>query len=95
MAREVERCVLVGDRLPEDERKAVMEVLGKGRVSEWNEVARGPTAIADDEPRPVPLEGMSAIVVISMPFLMPTFRNASRTSPCSILSTESTISVLA
>jgi len=29
---------------------------------------------------------MSAIVVISMPFLMPTFRNASRTSPCSILS---------
>ena len=55
---------------------------------------RSPTVRADEEPRPVPLDGMSAIVVTSMLLVIPTFLRHSLTMPCSILLRESAISVL-
>ena len=92
--------VLLADGLP-----AVLDLDSAGPVADssrradtcrpWyaNSACSRPTVTADDEPRPEPpADGMSARVVISMPFATPVIRMASRTSSCSRSSTCETIS---
>ena len=52
-----------------------------------------PTVTAEEEPSPVPLEGISAIVVISTPEVIQVILMASRTSSCSRSSKSSTSSI--
>ena len=60
----------------------------------WWRALSTPTVTTDEDPRPVPLEGMSAIVVISTPLVTPVTLIASLTRSCCTSSTLSTVSIL-
>ena len=63
----------------------------QGRFDEVAQINRQLTVL--DDPSPVPAEGMSPIVEISIFFVMPVLRRASRTRSCWTSSILSTISV--